>query len=279
MGQVEVKCPSCGKKGKIKISDDLIKSTSKGLLSVNIANDIICPHSFLAYIDKNLQIRDYFFVDFKVTLPEISLIADIEDEIITSKDVIDIDLIKLNLSALTLTYIIKSIFLKQKIVLIIDQEFLENHIKNFFKYIIQNSFEMDLTLIRSYNNKKNYNDAMIFDPHKIIRNNKNLINPKKLDIEKKIIERFFTENKLEYSYIVLKNEIYKAFTLSKLIKEYIEEEIKEGRQANILKIQNKLESNFKTKIDNLYLKFLIDIVINYFEFSVPSIIAGFFEFL
>ncbi len=282
MANIEIKCPLCHKKGVISIEENLIKSSSRGLLSVHIANDIICEHTFTAYIDKNLQIRDYFFVDFSVKLPEISLIEHLEQESFLSKEIIDIDLIKLNIPAITLTYIIKSIFLKQKIVLISNQEFLNHHIEKFLEFITQNSFEMDLSLINSEeyaNNKKSYKNAMVFESNKIIRNNKKLINPKKLDIEKKIIERFYSESQLGYSYIVLKNEIFKAYELSQKIIQEIEEVNKKGNQPNILTIQNKLEKGYNAKIDKLYLNFLIEIIKNYFKVSVPSLINGLFDFL
>ncbi|MFX1338910.1 MAG: hypothetical protein ACFFDK_09900 [Promethearchaeota archaeon] len=282
MPKIEIKCPLCKKNGVISIEENLVKSSSRGLLSVHIANDIICEHTFTAYIDKNLQIRDYFFVDFSVKLPEISLIENLEQESVLPKEVVDIDLIKLNIPAITLAYILKSIFLKQKIVLIFNQEFLYHHIEKFFEYITQNSFEMDFSLINSNdykNNKKSYKDAMVFESNKIIRNNKNLINPKKLDIEKKIIERFYSESELGYSYIVLKNEIFKAYELSLKIIQEIEKVNKIGNQPNILVIQDELEKIYKVKIDKLYLNFLIDIIANYFEVKVPSLINGLFEFL
>ena len=282
MNPIEITCPLCGKKGKIDISKDLIKNTARGLLSVNIANNIICSHSFIAYIDKNLNVRDYFYADFSISLPEISLIDKIEEKIGPSKDIFDIGVIKLNISAFILSCIIKSIFLKQKIVLISNEQFLNEHLKKFFQYITQNSFEVDLSFITRdeyNNNKKYYKDALVFDYNNILRDKNKLINPKKLIIEKKIIEQFFNETQLESSYIVLKNEILKVYTLSKLIIEQIEKERERGNSPNILTIQNELENTYKTKIDGIYLNFLIETIINYFEVSVPSVISGFFELL
>lgn len=282
MNPIEITCPLCGKKGKIDISKDLIKNTARGLLSVNIANNIICSHSFIAYIDKNLNVRDYFYADFSISLPEISLIDKIEEKIGPSKDIFDIGVIKLNISAFILSCIIKSIFLKQKIVLISNEQFLNEHLKKFFQYITQNSFEVDLSFITRdeyNNNKKYYKDALVFDYNNILRDKNKLINPKKLIIEKKIIEQFFNETQLESSYIVLKNEILKVYTLSKLIIEQIEKEREKGNSPNILTIQNELENTYKTKIDGIYLNFLIETIINYFEVSVPSVISGFFELL
>ena len=282
MNPIEITCPLCGKKGKIDISKDLIKNTARGLLSVNIANNIICSHSFIAYIDKNLNVRDYFYADFSISLPEISLIDKIEEKIGPSKDIFDIGVIKLNISAFILSCIIKSIFLKQKIVLISNEQFLNEHLKKFFQYITQNSFEVDLSFITRdeyNNNKKYYKDALVFDYNNILRDKNKLINPKKLIIEKKIIEQFINETQLESSYIVLKNEILKVYTLSKLIIEQIEKERERGNSPNILTIQNELENTYKTKIDGIYLNFLIETIINYFEVSVPSVISGFFELL
>ncbi|MFX1392292.1 MAG: hypothetical protein ACFFAH_01845 [Promethearchaeota archaeon] len=282
MTQVRIRCPTCGKYGNIEISLDLLKNTQRGLLSVNIANNIICPHQFLAYVDKTLQVRDYFTVDFHVDIPEISSIEKIKEPILPSKEIIDIDLIKLNINAMLLTYVIKSIFLKQKIVLIMDQEFLFNHIKNFFRYITQDCFKTDVKIIKSddyKNNKKSYKDAMVFENNKIIRNNKNLINLKKLSVEKNIVNKFFSENDLGYSYIVLKNELIKTYELAKRIKEYVEQEHQKGEKPNVLKIKDELEEIYKIKISNIYLTFLIEITASYFKISVPSLINGFFEFL
>ncbi|MFX1256895.1 MAG: hypothetical protein ACFFAN_03470 [Promethearchaeota archaeon] len=278
MTKIQIKCPSCSKTGFIEMFPEAMKNSLRGLLAVNIAKSIICSHSFIAYIDKNLQVRDYFIADFQIELPEITLEEKIKVGKIPSKDIIDIDLIKLNISAILLTYILKSIFLKQKIVLIHNQEFLHNHIYNFFKYITKNSFESTITILteEKYNsNKKNYKDSMVFDNINIIRNVKNFINPKKLNIEKQIVSRFMNEYDLGYSYVVLKNDIQRAYELSKSIVEFINEAKKKKETINTLKISTQLEEVYKIKINTIYLKFLMKIVEDYFGVSVPSLTDSF----
>jgi len=280
MTKVQINCPSCSKTGSIEISPNLIKDSLRGLLAINIAKDIICPHSFIAYIDKNLNVRDYFVADFQIELPQMTPEEISKADKIPSKDIVDIDLIKLNIPAMLLTYVLRSIFLKQNIILIQDQEFLHNHIQNFFKYITQNSFEMDIIIITEEmykNDKKNYKDSMVFERINILRNVKNRINPKKLSVEKQIVSRFVTEVGLSYSYIFLKNDILKAFEFSKAIVDLINEIKEKNEKVNTLKISTELEKMYNIKINTIYLNFLIEIVKYYFGATLPSITDSFLK--
>ncbi len=65
MSKMQIICPSCAKNGYIEVSEKDIKGTSRGVLAVNIAENILCSHTFIVYVDKNLMIRDYFLVDFQ----------------------------------------------------------------------------------------------------------------------------------------------------------------------------------------------------------------------
>ena len=280
MTKVQINCPSCSKAGSIEISPNLIKDSLRGLLAINIAKDIICSHSFIAYIDKNLNVRDYFVADFQIELPQMTPEEISKADKIPSKDIVDIDLIKLNIPAMLLTYILKSIFLKQEIVLIHDNEYLHNHIHKFFKYITQNSFEMDIIIITEEmykNDNKNYKDSMVFGGINILRNVKNLINPKKLSVEKQILSRFVNEVGLGYSYIILKNDILMAFEFSKAIVDLINESQEKNEKINTLKIREELEKTYNNKINTIYLNFLIEIVKNYFGTSLPSITDSFLK--
>ena len=284
MAKIQISCPSCAQIGMIEVLEETVKNVSRGLLAVNIASRTICEHSFIVYVDKNLHVRDYFVADFQIEIPDlpISPADKIRDMQFPSKDVVDIDLIKLNMPAILLTYILKSIFSKQKIVLISDQEFLYNHITNFFNYITKNTFDIDIAILTpdNYNqNKKQYKEYMIFEGNKIIKNMKKLINPKKLWVEKHIVSRFLTEPELGYSYIVLKNEIQKAYELSKSIVEAVQESRKDGEKENILKIIGEIEDYYKIKIGSLYLNFLIEIIQTYFDMAVPTVVESFFNSL
>ena len=273
MVKVQIICPSCSKTGYIELADNSIKNILRGLLAINIASNIICPHTFIVYVDKNFGVRDYFIADFQIEIPDISTGVKIEKERIPGRNIVDIDLIKLNLPAPMLTYVLSSYFLRQKIVLLFNQEFLYNHIYNFFEYISKETFEIDLSLKsrEEYNkNKKNYKKSMVFENTSIINNVKNIINPKKLYVEKQIVNKFFTTFDLGYSYIVLKNEIQKTYKFSRDIVNFINERKKKNEKVNILKINSQLEKIYGIKIGHLYLNFLINTVKNYFGIAVPS---------
>lgn len=281
--QIRIICPTCKTEGNIEISPEIMKNASRGLVAINIAPGIICPHTFFAYVDKNFQVRDYFVADFHVELPEITAMEKVKSTTnIPKKEIIDIDLIKLNLSATLITYLLNSILSKQKVVILMNQEFLYKHVMNFFNYIFQDTFDTDITLISQQEyekNKKNYKNSMVFQGNEILNNYKNLLKPKKLNIEKHIVNRFLSEQDLGFSYIILRNEITKAHELSQKIIEIVESEKAKGEKINMLKIQAELEKAYDIKIDTKYLEFLVEIMRNYYEISVPSLVDSFFNVL
>jgi len=63
---VLIKCPSCQAKKLIKIPVKII-CQSKQLTTVSIPLDLICGHSFQAFIDKNFKVRAYQKVDFELS--------------------------------------------------------------------------------------------------------------------------------------------------------------------------------------------------------------------
>ena len=131
-------------------------------------------------------------------------------------------------------------------------------------------------LEEAYNkSKKEYKDYIVLDNNKILRDSRKIINPKKLDVEKHIINRFLTEHELGYRYIILKNEIQKAYELSNSIKEFIKEKESKKEKPNILEISSNLEHTYSVKINPIYLDFLIDIVKNYHDVEVPSVSQSF----
>ena len=284
MTRIQINCPSCGTNGYIEVSEDALKNVQRGLLAVNIAATTICEHSFIVYLDRNLHVRDYFVADFHIEIPDLPIPASekLKAAKLPNKDIVDIDLIKLNLPAMLLTYIIKSIFSKQNIILLSEQKFLYNHIHNFFNYITKDTFKTEVEIItpEDYNkNKKQYKDCMIFNGNKIVKNAKKIINTKKLWVEKHIVHRFLTEPELGYSYIILKNEIQKAYELSKAIVENVEKSRSGGEKENILKITGDIEDHYQIKIGSLYLNFLIEIVQSYFDIAVPTVVESFFNSL
>ena len=125
MTKVEIRCPTCSKKGEIDLSEDLIEKSSRGIIAINMGAQI-CSHSFVAYIDRNLHVRDCFVTDFQIELPEMETDKLHEGEV-PGTDVIDADLIKMDISALNLTYIIHCALINKKILLIIEIAKLKTH--------------------------------------------------------------------------------------------------------------------------------------------------------
>ena len=72
MAKIEVRCPVCSNWDNIEISDDATKNVAKGLLAVHLAAGMICEHGFIAYVDKNLIVRDCLIADFNIEAPEVS---------------------------------------------------------------------------------------------------------------------------------------------------------------------------------------------------------------
>lgn len=270
MRKIEIRCPNCNKQGFIELSIEKFPNIARGLLAINIAANTICSHSFIVYVDKNLRIRDYFIADFQIHLPDITIDKkELQSDKIPVKNIFDIDLIKLNLPAILITYILKAVFNYKKVLIISDQQFLHNHIINFCKYITKDSFQSTISILteEEYKKvKKQYNDFVVFKDLKIIKN-KDFIDTKKLKVEKQIVNRFLAEPDLGYSYIILKNEVQKAFELSKEIMELIKN-YKNTEKIGKKELIDLLAKKYSIKISILYLEFLLDIVKNYFKFDL-----------
>ena len=225
MVKVEIRCPSCSKRGNIDVDQEIINESTRGVTAVNIGVDQICSHSFVAYIDKNLAVRDCFIADFQIELPQMETVQRIEEKDLPGTDECDVDLIKMNIPALQLTSIIRGCLFKKKILIVNDQDFLHDHIRNFFNFIFKNSFTIDIEIITgdSYKkNKKQYKKHLVFDGKNILNDKAKLMDPKKIKTERTIIQRFLAEYNPKSSLIIIKNEIQKAFELSKDLMDLIE---------------------------------------------------------
>ena len=278
MTQIEIRCPACSKRGKIEISKETLKGVARGLLAVNIPEGTLCEHTFITYIDRNLEIRDYFMADFKVELPKISLSHEekMKAERVPSEDIVDVDLIKLNLHPMLISHILKSIFSKKKVVIISDLAFLYEHIHKFFSYITTDSFQTDISIVREEeykNNKKQYKDAMVFKNADIIRNVDKTIDPKKLKVEKQMVHNFISEPELGYSYIGLKNDVQKSYEICKEIMDRIENYKNSGEKEKLGKkrLINMMNDKSSIKLSIPYTEFLLEIINNYFEFDLSII--------
>jgi len=269
--KVELQCPICMKLGYLSISSNYINKAERGMFAVEISKGLICEHAFIAYIDRNLIVRDSFTADFQVDSsngfnPQIPWIDQV------SKKTLNLDLIKMNLTLPTLSYILKAIFFRKKMILIFEDSFLYDHILNFLNYITRDSFTIDVSIMA----KQDYiphmnlvNDYIVLERNKIIRAKNNILDNKNLVEERRIVQKFLNEYNMILSLITIKNEISKVYIYSRKIIKYIKNiEKPETKSArNLLK---HLSNVHGIKIKPSYLSFLLDIVRNYDKVTVSD---------
>jgi hypothetical protein len=206
--KIEFRCPACSKRGTLEISEDDVKKTAKGLFAVNI-DKIFCSHSFIAYVDKNLSIRDCYIADFQIELPEALPDKKIEAVPIEIED-INMTIVKINLLPTLLANTIRAIVTGKKIVILSSETFINKHIENFLKYITANSFKNEIAIISVEDYKKEkklYKEYIVLQANQIIKDEVNIINPKKMGIERAIVQNFFDTDNLKTSILLLKNEL------------------------------------------------------------------------
>ncbi len=270
MKKIEVRCPSCTGIGFIEVSEEEVEKAKRGVFAVNVSEGFICEHSFVAYIDKNFSVRDTFMADFQLELPDIIPKKSIEPNTSAQLDSINVSLIKLNLSASLITYIIRAILNKRKIVLIYDQQFMIDEVRRFFDYITINSFETELVFIsEDQYNSESYNDYIVFNSKEVIKDEDGIIKGKKLDVERALIQKFFEEYEPTHSLIYLQNGLQKAYELSETIVDIVKG-LKKKEKVYSKKIIEDLSRIHNVKIQLKYLDFLFEIVENYFKVDVPK---------
>lgn len=133
---------------------------------------------------------------------------------------IDIDLLSLNLPPLTLTFILRACFNDEKIILINDENTITTHLENFFYYMFQDSFKIEISMmpIDYYKKYKNqFKNHVVIVKDTIVKDNTNLLNLKQMKIEKAIVQKYIGDSNPKVSLIIVKNEIKKAFNLAKEI--------------------------------------------------------------
>ena len=267
MVKVRIKCPDCDGVGHIEVDKTLILENSRGITAINVAENLICEHSFVAYIDTHFKMRDSFIADFKVQLPEIKI--DVASKVKVSQDSksIDLYLISLNLPALSLSYILRACFNGRKILLINDLEVMIDHLKNFFNYIFEESFNFDISIekIKHYKeNKKKFKEYIIINKDRIVSDKEKLLNIKSMKVENAIIQKFLAEYDPEVSLIILKNEIQKSFKLaSELIS--LNQNLDENEELSSKSVIDHFNKLYGVKIGKYYIDFLTEIAINYFK--------------
>lgn len=282
MAKIEVRCPKCSKWENIEISDDATKNLAKGLLAVNINAGMICEHNFIAYIDKNFIVRDCLIADFEIQVSDSVASQEVEENISSEVESINHDLIKLNVPEILMASIFRAIFLGKSIIIISDDQFIANHIMLFFKYVMENLFGNNIIAMSKIdykNNRKNFEDSIVFEKRKVINDKDNLIDPKKIVIEKGIARKFLEEYELATGLIILRNEIQKVFEYSKTLADFIKNAEEKVWTSKIL--IDHIKEVYNEQIQVNYLNFLSEIVTHYFKVELPDIkgVSNFLGFL
>ena len=247
------------------------------MTSINIKEDTICKHSFVAYLDRNFVVRDCFAVDFTIKLPEIEMkktegAYDVDD----FKD-IDVYLIALNLHARTIASILRGIILGQNVILINDITIVNPHLLRLLDYCFEGTFEHDMSIIsrKEYkNDKKKYKNHLVISKDTIINDPEKLLTSKKMKIENTIIQKFLSSPDTVSGLIILKNDIFKAYEIAKNAFKFVnglsDNERKNYSIYELADYINDYTSKLNVKLQKIYLDFLVDIVLYYFNLDIPK---------
>ncbi|MHA1319770.1 MAG: hypothetical protein ACTSQ1_08130 [Promethearchaeota archaeon] len=269
MKKLEVRCPSCSSRGYIEISEEEVEKAARGVFAVNVSEGIACEHSFVAYIDKNLTVRDTFIADFQLELPEITVPPVKEPEMSSQLESIDVSLIKLNLTATLLVNIIRAIIFKKKILILTDQTFMVDQICKFLDYITKNSYEKSIRVKSEEEyQSESFKDEIILKNNKILQDYDDVLNPKKISIERLLVRKFIEEYEPIPSLIILHESIQKTYELSETIVKRVNS-LKKKEKLISKKVIEEIANVHSVKIQLPYLDFLYEIVENYFKIQIP----------
>ncbi|MFX1273842.1 MAG: hypothetical protein ACFFBP_13925 [Promethearchaeota archaeon] len=256
---VDISCPACKRTGQIQIKDNMVESSHRNVTVVDIAQDTICEHSFIVFIDKDLKIKDCYVCDFKIELPKGKIKT---EEPFSLSANYDIDIIRLSVLPSLMVHVLKGIFIGKKIAIISNNELLSRNILEFFINITSDSFNLELFCIdeSEYIKEKNkYGDFLVLEGVNVVNDNDKLINEKDLKIERAIVQKFFSENDPEISIIIIKDEIYKIFKLVEALIGFNKNYNKKN-PFTMKKALEFFENEFKIQIPVPYLSYLADIV-------------------
>ena len=279
MPKVEVRCPNCSKIGNIEVSKKLVDDEKKGLIAVNVAKKTLCEHSFIAYIDKNLIVRNYFTPDFEIDVTLKASVSNKKDKRIPDKEEMDLELIKINLPTPLITYIFRVMLLKKKITVVSDISHLSSHFVKFFNFITQNSFKINIEFIdraKFDKNEEKYENDVIFRKAEngTVINYKfrfmvpDLEEPRILNEIKKWVLRFKEDPELTSSVIFLKNELSMFHDIChNVIQQYNKDK---SRLSSLKRFRKFLDSNHEKEFADNYILLITNTLKNYFNIDINA---------
>ncbi|MFX1275284.1 MAG: hypothetical protein ACFFBP_18680 [Promethearchaeota archaeon] len=275
--KILIRCPVCNHKGQLEVEKNLVKTSTRGIAAINVAEKVICEHSFIAYIDKNLDVRDSFVCDFKIDIPQIEIS---EEKLYETPQNFDLSIIKINLMPTLLASVIRAVLIAKKIALISEHEFLNEHYLRFLEYVFGDVFNFDITFLTRQEfkkNRKDYKNHIVWDQGKLIKDDEKIIEQSKLKIELAFVQQFYKEYDEISSLIMFKNEIYK---IERIIHEILRFHKKQNKdeEFDTKQVIEHLNNIYHTNIPLPYLNFLLEIIENYYAINLnrPSKMADFF---
>ncbi|MHA1734043.1 MAG: hypothetical protein ACTSU5_19045 [Promethearchaeota archaeon] len=66
--EVKIRCMHCHREGKLNVPGDVHEARGTGIANVLVEHGVICPHEFVAFVDKNFKVRGYSPVDYITSL-------------------------------------------------------------------------------------------------------------------------------------------------------------------------------------------------------------------
>ncbi len=255
---IQLQCPICYEKKVIEIPERIISSENKNLINIKIPRYKICQHAFMVSIDKNFKVHESESIDFDLT--------SFEKRKNLKPFNINVFKIKSNIKPDLLVNILYLLLHGKKLVLILrkSNEF-NMELINFFQYIFQDSFKIDISIKNKREfkkEKKNYNNYIVLMryPFRAYINNPKI----NFEFEKEIIDYFYKNNDPIACIISLKNKIQEIYGLSQKLSEmntkagYIQR--KEAIRC--------LEDSYFLRIKKDFFYFLLGVVKNYFAINI-----------
>ena len=271
MKKIPVRCPTCNQMGYIEINDIDLQPNIRGIMGVNVLASVICEHAFVVYIDNNHEIRDCFSTDFTIHLPELELGERNGNNEQIDLENINVDLITTNILSLTIVNILHACFLKRKLLFLSDDGEINLHLNNFVNFCFQDSFDIFFEAKQRWEygrEEENYKEYIIIENERVIKDEENILSPKKIKIERVMVQTFLAEPEQKTSLVLLKNEIKIAFHLAKhSYKFFLSKGGLESRPKDLIKY---LDKKSTISINRYYLKFIIQILINYFDLNLKE---------
>lgn len=266
-GDVEIICPICRTRNIINIPKRVIDE-SKQLTSIFIPIGRICDHAFIPFIDKQFKVRGYQKLD--ALLDDIESKTEAFDEL--KPEIIDVIEIKMNIKPEMVIYAIHGCIFKQKMVLITENKlnYLKETIFDFFDYIFQKSFEIDI-LIQTKDefkkNRKSYDSYLKLAGKDIVGKTKNVVNIDGLKIEENLVRDFYMEGDSISGLRKLRDKLRQTYALTfKLIEFYKKHGIE--KPLNVKRAIRYLEDTHFLKIKKSHFQLLVDVAINYFGTNI-----------